>query len=206
MKQTFALLAVAILLLPGCAGRSSQSAGTAPEPQQPWLCRGVDGEWQCQRGDSGGEQQRTAVAEPSSTQRTLATAVKRAPSVKRPETDSADNTPSAVTAPGDIAQAASQQPAGKIDTAHRPDLWTIQWAALSSNTAAQEYGRQYLSRFVDNYEIRHIRVNNRDYYILFSGRYANKGAASDAAASLSNPRSEAPFLRTLGSIAAVTVN
>ena len=86
------------------------------------------------------------------------------------------------------------------------NAWTIQWAALSTAAAARQYGIKYLADSAADYEIRPIRVNNRDYYILFSGRYPSKAAATEAAEQIRTASSEAPFFRTMSSIRAAARN
>ena len=206
MKLHLALLVSAILLLGGCANQSEQTANTALEPQKPWLCQGVDGKWQCQRGNAERQQPSTGIVDLPAAQRPLVPENKPTTSATRSTIDTSDVLPTEVVALDKSAQEPLQKTDRKIDTANEPDLWTIQWVALSSNAAAQQYGRNYLSGAVDDYEIRHIRVNNRDYYILFSGRYANKAAATEAADRIRATSAEPPFLRTVSSIAAVTVN
>ena len=206
MKLNLALLVGTKLLLAGCASQSEQTASTALEPQKPWLCQGVDGEWQCQRGNAQPQQKSTAIMDPSSAQRPLAPENKSAMVATRSAIDTPEVPPTEVVAKDKIAHEPLQKTDRIIDTTNESDLWTIQWVALSSNAAAQQYGRNHLSGSVDDYEIRRIRVNNRDYHILFSGRYANKAAATEAAKRIRTTSAELPFLRTLGSIAAVAVN
>ena len=206
MKLHLALLVGAKLLLAGCASQSDQTASIELEPQKPWSCQAVDGKWQCQRGDAERQQPSTAIVGPPATQHPLVPENKPTTSATRSSIDTSDVPPTEVVALNKSAQEPLQKTDRRIDTTNEPDLWTIQWVALSSNAAAQQYGRNYLSGAVDDYEIRHIRVNNRDYYILFSGRYANKAAATEAAERIRTTSAEPPFLRTVSSIAAVTVN
>ena len=206
MKFHLTLLVSAKILLAGCASQSNQTASTEQEPQKPWLCQGVDGKWQCQRGNAERQQPSTAIADLPAAQRPSVPENKPTTNATRSTLDTSDVLPTKIVALDNSAQAPPQKIDRRIDTTSETDLWTIQWVALSSNAAAREYGRDYLSGSVDDYEIRHIRVNNRDYYILFSGRYANKAAATDAAERIRTTSAEPPFLRTVSSIAAVTVN
>ena len=173
MKKIFGLFIGAVVLLSGCAGQSKQAKSSALQPQQPWLCEGVDGEWQCNRGENtqqpstaalSGPQTRSKLKSPSMNEERAST---DAPKVASTDTI-ARNTSKEAQAPTAIKTTDAAPPAS---------FWTIQWAALSSNAAAELFGRKHLSASGSDYEIRPIRVNSRDYYILFSGRFASRAAA-----------------------------
>ena len=200
MKKIYALLGTAMVLLCGCAGQADQSANASAKSQQPWLCQGHDGEWQCNR-DGRMPQQPADATEQNVTAATL-----------EPEAPSTpDRAPSSSDKPA-LSNIAASTVALEVEVTKTPiaapveNAWTIQWAALSTAAAARQYGIKYLADSAADYEIRPIRVNNRDYYILFSGRYPSKAAATEAAEQIRTASSEAPFFRTMSSIRAAARN
>jgi hypothetical protein len=168
MKKIYVVIGAAMVLLCGCAGQSGQIANATMESQQPWLCQGVSGEWQCNR-DVRMPQQPADATEQKVTAATL-----------EPEARStADKAPSSLDkpalrniAPSTVADTAAPE----VEVIKTPiaatveNAWTIQWAALSTAAAAQQYGIRYLADSGTDYEIRPIRVKNRDYYKFYQGR------------------------------------
>ncbi|MAD06550.1 MAG: hypothetical protein CMP86_03955 [Gammaproteobacteria bacterium] len=202
MNKFYALPVAVIALLFGCAGQSDPAASATMAPQQPWLCQDVNGKWQCNRGAGKPLQPADAIGP-----------MANAPTLE-PEALSAANTfPSSLDTPvvSDIAPSTAATPTAPeveviktTSAATVENAWTIQWAALSTAAAAQQYGIKYLADSGTDYEIRTIRVNDRDYYILFSGRYPSRATAAEAAKQIQTASSEAPFFRTLSSIIAAT--
>ena len=203
MKNIYVLIGAAIVLLCGCAGQSSQIANVTMKSQQPWLCQGVSGEWQCNRGTSKPSKPTDAI-EQIVNKRTL-----------KPKTLSTPDMPlSSLGKPvvRDIAPKAATTPTAPevkvikaTGAATVENAWTIQWAALSTSAAAQRYGIKYLADSGTDYEIRPIRVKNRNYYILFSGRYPSRADAAEAAKQIRTAKSAAPFFRTISSIKAASI-
>ena len=203
MKKIYVLIGAAIVLLCGCAGQSSQIANVTMKSQQPWLCQGVSGEWQCNRGTSKPSKPTDAIEQivnkPTLKPRTLSIPDMPLSSLEKPVVrDIAPSTATTPTAPKvEVAKATG---AATVERA-----WTIQWAALSTSAAAQQYGIKYLADSGTDYEIRLIRVKNRDHYILFSGRYPSRAAAAEAAKQIRTASAEAPFFRTISSIKAASI-
>ena len=204
MKKIYVVIGAAMVLLCGCAGQSGQIANATMESQQPWLCQGVSGEWQCNRDVRMPQQPADATEQKV----TAATLEPEAPSTPDRAPSSSDKSALNNIAPSTVADT----PAPEVDVTKTPiaatveNAWTIQWAALSTAAAARQYGIKYLADSAADYEIRPIRVNNRDYYILFSGRYPSKAAATEAAEQIRTASSEAPFFRTMSSIRAAARN
>jgi septal ring-binding cell division protein DamX len=105
------------------------------------------------------------------------------------------------------AQAGSQQSAPpRQSTPDNESLWTIQWVALSTEAATEAFTAKYFAGANMTFEVERIQVDERRYYILFSGRYASKALAAEAAKQTPHTGGDAPYLRTLASIAAVKVD
>ena len=203
MKKIYVVIGAAMVLLCGCAGQSGQIANATMESQQPWLCQGVSGEWQCNR-DVRMPQQPADATEQKVTAATLEPEARSTPD-KAPS--SLDKPALRNIAPSTVADTAAPE-VEEIKTpfaATVENAWTIQWAALSTAAAAQQYGIRYLADSGTDYEIRPIRVKNRDYYILFSGRYPSRAAAAEAAKQIRTASAEAPFFRTISSIKAASI-
>lgn len=204
MKKIYALLGTAMVLLCGCAGQADQGATASAKSQQPWLCQGRDGEWQCNRDVPKPQQPADATGQKV----TAATLEPEAPSTPDRAPSSSDKPALSNIAPSTVADTAAPE----VEVIKTPiaapveSAWTIQWAALSTAAAARQYGIKYLADSAADYEIRPIRVNNRDYYILFSGRYPSRAAATEAAEQIRTASSEAPFFRTMSSIRAAARN
>ena len=203
MKKIYVLIGAAIVLLCGCAGQPSQIANATMKSQQPWLCQGVSGEWQCNRdvrmpqqpADATEQKVAAATLEPEA----RSTTDKAPSSLDKPALRNIE--PSTVADTADPEVEVIKTPiAATVENA-----WTIQWAALSTAAAAQQYGIKYLADSGTDYEIRPIRVKNRDYYILFSGRYPSRAAAAEAAKQTRTASAEAPFFRTMSSIKAASI-
>ena len=203
MKKIYVVIGAAMVLLCGCAGQSGQIANATMESQQPWLCQGVSGEWQCDR-DVRMPQQPADATEQKVTAATLEPEARSKPD-KAPS--SLDKPALRNIAPSTVADTAAPE----VEVIKTPiaatveNAWTIQWAALSTAAAAQQYGIRYLADSGTDYEIRPIRVKNRDYYILFSGRYPSRAAAAEAAKQIRTASAEAPFFRTISSIKAASI-
>ena len=203
MKKIYVVIGAAMVLLCGCAGQSGQIANATMESQQPWLCQGVSGEWQCNR-DVRMPQQPADATEQKVTAATLEPEARSTPD-KAPS--SLDKPALRNIAPSTVADTATPE----VEVIKTPiaatveNAWTIQWAALSTAAAAQQYGIKYLADSGTDYEIRPIRVKNRDYYILFSGRYPSRAAAAEAAKQIRTASAEAPFFRTISSIKAASI-
>jgi septal ring-binding cell division protein DamX len=200
MKKIFGLFIGAVILLSGCAGQSKQATSSALQPQQPWLCEGVNGEWQCNRGDSTQQQSIAASRAPQTQSKLNPPSINEKPAST--DTPKVASTDAIARNPSEEAQAPTA--IKTTDAATPANVWTIQWAALSSPAAAKLFGRKHLSDAGSDYEIRPIRVNSRDYYILFSGRFASRAAAVAAAQKIQTTSPEKPFFRTIASIDAAT--
>jgi septal ring-binding cell division protein DamX len=203
MKKIYVVIGAAMVLLCGCAGQSGQIANATMESQQPWLCQGVSGEWQCNR-DVRMPQQPADATEQKVAAATLEPEARSTPD-KAPS--SLDKPALRNIEPSTVADTAAPE----VEVIKTPiaatveNAWTIQWAALSTAAAAQQYGIKYLADSGTDYEIRPIRVKNRDYYILFSGRYPSRAAAAEAAKQIRTASAEAPFFRTISSIKAASI-
>ena len=200
MKKIFGLFIGAVILLSGCAGQSKQAKSSALQPQQPWLCEGVDGEWQCNRGESTQQPSTAALSAPQTRSKLKSPSMNE----ERASTDAPKVASTDTIARNTSKEAQAPTAIKTTDAAPPASFWTIQWAALSSNAAAELFGRKHLSASGSDYEIRPIRVNSRDYYILFSGRFASRAAAVAAAQKIQTTSSEKPFFRTIASIDAAT--
>ena len=194
MKYFFLIFVVAVTTLTGCASQPKATATADATTVEPWLCQGVDGTWQCQRGGTlepvkGEQADVAAIEEPQIAIRQSA--------VEAVTPSSA--TPTAV----DLASSpvTSAQPQNNDG-----GLWTIQWVALGSEAAARAFAATHFIDADALYDIEQIQVGPRRFYILFSGRYATRALAAQAAAQTPLRSGEAPYLRTLASIAAASVD
>ena len=186
----------------GCSSRPTPSNALDPSGSEPWLCQGLEGEWQCQRGGILPETQSNAadIAKVEDTQ----LSVTDAQPIMQLDTENQTVIPKIKTA---TAQAGSQQSAPpRQSTPDNESLWTIQWVALSTEAATEAFTAKYFAGANMTFEVERIQVGGRRYYILFSGRYTSKALAAEAAAQTPHTGGDAPYLRTLASIAAVKVD
>ena len=186
----------------GCSSRPTPSNALDPSGSEPWLCQGLEGKWQCQRGGILPETQSKAagISKVKDTQ----LSVTDARPIMQLDTENQTVTQNIKTA---TAQAGSKQSAPpRQSTPGNESLWTIQWVALSTEAAAKAFTTKYFAGANMAFEVEHIQVGERRYYILFSGRYASKALAAEAAAQTQHTGGDAPYLRTLASIAAVKVD
>lgn len=195
MRRIYVLSVIGLLTTWGCANQATTTAASDSANVQPWLCQGVEGNWQCQRGGTL-EATQSPPALASNAQRT-ATANASAVRLKTPPTTVANRVDTQLP-PATADSALTQQ--------DDLSLWTIQWVALTSAAATQAFAAKHFANTDLRYDIEHILVGGRHYYILFSGRYTSKALAAKAAAQTPLDLSDAPYLRTLASIAAVTVD
>lgn len=186
----------------GCSNRPTPSNVLDPTGSEPWLCQGLDGEWQCQRGgiSPAAQSKAAGISEVEDTQLSV-TDVRP---IMQMYTETQTVTPKIKTA---TAHAGSKQSAPpRRSTPDNESLWTIQWVALSTETATEAFTERYFAGANLAFEVEHIQVGERRYYILFSGRYTSKALAAEAAAQTPHTGGDAPYLRTLASIAAVKVD
>lgn len=197
MRLLYVLSVIGLLTTWGCASQSTTTASSESANAPPWLCQGVEGNWQCQRSGTleaaqrrpeiAGNAQPTVTVEPKASTLQLET----------PATTVADRVDTQLP------------PATERSALKRQDdltLWTIQWVALTSAAATQAFATKHFANTDVSYDIEHILVGGRRYHILFSGRYPSKALAAKAAEQTPLDISDAPYLRTMASIAAVTVD
>ena len=151
MKKIYALLGTAMVLLGGCAGQADQGATASAKSQQPWLCQGRDGEWQCNRDVPMPQQPADATGQKV----TAATLEPAAPSIPDRAPPSLDKPALSNIAPSIVEDTAAPE----VEVIKTPiatpveNAWTIQWAALSTAAAARQYGIKYLTDSAADYEI-----------------------------------------------------
>ena len=200
MKYSFLIFVVAVSTLTGCASQPKAAATADTTSVEPWLCQGVDGTWQCQRGGTlepvKGEQADVAAIEETQTAIRQSAVEVVTPSPATPT--AVDLASSPVTRPQPQPQPQPQNNDG--------GLWTIQWVALGSEAAAKAFAATHFADTTVDYDIKQTQVGPRRFYILFSGRYATRALAAQAAAQTPLRSGEAPYLRTLASIAAASVD
>ena len=192
MNYSFLTLAITAVALIGCASPSKSTNPADTNPAQPWLCQGVDGAWQCQRGGAPAKAERADIATAMQ-----GTAEQASPI---PTASTADDLPNSLNTPS--------QPQPNLEPEPEPDKasWTIQWIALASETATRAFAATLFAGLQVDYDIEQIQVGSRRFFILFSGRYPTKALAAQAATQMPLASSEKPYLRTLASIAAVRVD
>ena len=200
MNYSFLTLAITAVALIGCASPSKSTNPADTNPRQPWLCQGLDGAWQCQRGGASAkvEQADSATAKHS--------AAEQASPI--PTASAANNLPNSLNTPSQPQPNLEPEPKPEPEPEPEPDKasWTIQWIALASETATRAVAATLFAGLQVDYDIEQIQVGSRRFYILFSGRYPTKALAAQAATQMPLASGEEPYLRTLASIAAVRVD
>ena len=196
MNYSFLTLAITAVALIGCASPSKSTNPADTNPPQPWLCQGVDGAWQCQRGGASAKVEQADIATAKHSAAEQASPI--------PTASAANNLPNSLNTPS--------QPQPNLEPEPEPEpepdkaSWTIQWIALASETATRAFAATLFAGLQVDYDIEQIQVGSRRFYILFSGRYPTKALAAQAATQMPLASSEKPYLRTLASIAAVRVD
>lgn len=194
MKYSFLIFVVAVTTLTGCASQPKATATADATTVEPWLCQGVDGTWQCQRG---------GTLEPVKGEQADVAAIEE-PQIAIRQSAVEAVTPSSAT-PTAVDLASSPETSAQPQN-NDGGLWTIQWVALGSEAAAKAFAATHFADTTVDYDIEQTQVGPRRFYILFSGRYATRALAAQAAAQTPLRSGEAPYLRTLASIAAASVD
>ena len=204
MNYSFLTLAITAVALAGCASPSKSTNPADTNPPQPWLCQGVDGAWQCQRGGAPAKAERADIATAMQ-----GTAEQASPI---PTASTADDLPNSLNTPSqpqpNLEPEPEPEPEPESEPEPEPDKasWTIQWIALASETATRAFAATLFAGLQVDYDIEQIQVGSRRFFILFSGRYPTKALAAQAATQMPLASGEEPYLRTLASIAAVRVD
>ena len=196
MNYSFLTLAITAVALAGCASPSKSTTPASSNAPQPWLCQGVDGAWQCQRGGASAKVEQADIATAKHSAAEQASPI--------PTASAANNLPNSLNTPSQPQPNPEPEPEPEPE----PDKasWTIQWIALASETATRAFAATLFAGLQVDYDIEQIQVGSRRFFILFSGRYPTKALAAQAATQMPLASSEKPYLRTLASIAAVRVD
>ena len=172
-------------ILTACSSGQISTSTQANNGGDTWQCAGETGRWVCER--KGENQTRNSAAKIAD--KTAAAEKRVSDPIEQPALESSD---------ADLMKKKSEKSLREELEAGR-NMWVIQWIALSSEAAADDFA---IKNFPDkSIQIRVVPIKgpSKRLFAVISGEYGSKREALEASNKIARLNTEKPYIKELSS-------
>ena len=170
-------------ILTACSSGQISTSTQAKNGGDTWQCTGETGRWVCERKGENQTQNSTAkMADETAAEKQVSDPIKQ---------------PALESSSADLMKEADKPLVKELEASR--NMWVIQWIALSSEAAADDFA---IKNFPDkSIQIRVVPIKgpSKRLFAVISGEYGSKREALEASDKIARVNTEKPYIKRLSS-------